>query len=649
MANLFLSYSRKDETAARRLTSWLEQEGHDVWRDEDDIGGGASFSSEIEKALEQSDGVLVLWSANSVQSSWVRDEAGFGRDKGKLIPFVIDGTEPPLGFRQFQAINLSKWKGRGAPPAAERIGAALERLGGRTTAEQPNPAEQRSSRRRFRASPRGIAAAIALCAAVGAAGFFIWHGAAADAGITIAVSASPSSSDRATAADYANVAAADLASYLPTRFDGATVIAPADVDSGTTGYRMLVAAGHHSASADASLTLSDRDGRSLLWSKSWTVPDASAVDLRERLSQSVSQAALCLAKARGGPTRLDQPALGLYIGGCTGLFDPTTSNEQLSSTWERVVKLAPDFAEGWAGVAMSRAIYAESLQDRSGRVDEAAVASAHQAIARARELDPHSGFPYLAEWHLVRDDPLRGLALLDKAVAIDPDEPVLYARLSNSLMSVGRMDDAVQAAKRAVELDPLWSFTRGSYINALTYAGQFSRAAAEIADARAKWPNNSEIDQADFDYQYRYGDPRAAEKLLPSMFPYADAELVPFRKMIAARVDPTAAKVDEAIASVAAAKRTQLRDQDAYLLALASFGRTEEALRLLGDPQFQRSLEPDVLFRPEFAKVRADRRFMSVAARLGLVRYWRRSGEWPDFCAGEQLSYDCKTEAAKYG
>ena len=101
MPKLFLSYSRKDEARARRLAEWLAGEGHDVWRDEDDIGGGASFSSEIEKALKDCDAVLVLWSAESVQSAWVRDEAGFGRDAGKLIPLSLDGTEPPLGFRQF--------------------------------------------------------------------------------------------------------------------------------------------------------------------------------------------------------------------------------------------------------------------------------------------------------------------------------------------------------------------------------------------------------------------------------------------------------------------------------------------------------------------------------------------------------------------
>jgi hypothetical protein len=39
---------------------------------------------------------------------------------------------------------------------------------------------------------------------------------------------------------------------------------------------------------------------------------------------------------------------------------------------------------------------------------------------------------------------------------------------------------------------------------------------------------------------------------------------------------------------------------------------------------------------------------MEVAARLGLARYWRQTGFWPDFCTSERLPYDCKAEAAKY-
>jgi hypothetical protein len=38
---------------------------------------------------------------------------------------------------------------------------------------------------------------------------------------------------------------------------------------------------------------------------------------------------------------------------------------------------------------------------------------------------------------------------------------------------------------------------------------------------------------------------------------------------------------------------------------------------------------------------------MRLAARLGLVDYWRSSGHWPDFCADPGLPYDCKAEAAR--
>ena len=42
--------------------------------------------------------VVVLWSAVSQASQWVRDEASQARDEKKLIPVRIDGARPPLGF-----------------------------------------------------------------------------------------------------------------------------------------------------------------------------------------------------------------------------------------------------------------------------------------------------------------------------------------------------------------------------------------------------------------------------------------------------------------------------------------------------------------------------------------------------------------------
>jgi hypothetical protein len=42
-----------------------------------------------------------------------------------------------------------------------------------------------------------------------------------------------------------------------------------------------------------------------------------------------------------------------------------------------------------------------------------------------------------------------------------------------------------------------------------------------------------------------------------------------------------------------------------------------------------------------------DPRFMTAAARLGLVHYWAMSGQWPDFCSDPDLSYDCRAEAQR--
>jgi len=55
----------------------------------------------------------------------------------------------------------------------------------------------------------------------------------------------------------------------------------------------------------------------------------------------------------------------------------------------------------------------------------------------------------------------------------------------------------------------------------------------------------------------------------------------------------------------------------------------------------------EAFFRPTLATFRKDPRFMQIAARIGLVDYWRESGKWPDFCFEPYLPYDCEKEAAK--
>src|SRR5919106_2449147 len=108
---LFLSYSHVDEAKARRIASALENAGYTVWWDEL-VEGGAAYAKSIGSALATADVVIVLWSATSVESDWVRDEAAQGRDRHRLVPLSLDGTHPPLGFGQYQTIDFSRWRGR---------------------------------------------------------------------------------------------------------------------------------------------------------------------------------------------------------------------------------------------------------------------------------------------------------------------------------------------------------------------------------------------------------------------------------------------------------------------------------------------------------------------------------------------------------
>lgn len=129
MASVFLSYDHDDSDRAAPIAAALEGHGHSVWWDRE-IHGGAEYNNEIEAAVAQSDAVVVLWSAASVASPWVRDEAAEGRDNGKLVPVLIDPVKPPMGFRQFQTLDLTGWNGGKRIPHLPALLRAIDKVTG---------------------------------------------------------------------------------------------------------------------------------------------------------------------------------------------------------------------------------------------------------------------------------------------------------------------------------------------------------------------------------------------------------------------------------------------------------------------------------------------------------------------------------------
>ena len=104
-STIFFSYARDDQARALPIIRLIEQAGFSVWWD-GLLEGGERFSRTTEDALDRAKAVVVLWSKTSAQSHWVHDEATRGRDRRVLVPLSIDGSSPPLGFGQFQVIDL---------------------------------------------------------------------------------------------------------------------------------------------------------------------------------------------------------------------------------------------------------------------------------------------------------------------------------------------------------------------------------------------------------------------------------------------------------------------------------------------------------------------------------------------------------------
>jgi TolB-like protein/Tfp pilus assembly protein PilF len=160
-ANIFVSYSRDDRADVLPIIQALEKAGLTVWWD-GLLEAGTVFLHTTEQALEEADAVFVVWTETSVHSNWVRDEATSGRETGRLVPVTVDGSLPPLGFRQFQVADLSGWRGDPDAPEIHNIIQTIRSMMNQQTSPQrfsAKPAKQNLLTRRNAVIGGGLAIA----------------------------------------------------------------------------------------------------------------------------------------------------------------------------------------------------------------------------------------------------------------------------------------------------------------------------------------------------------------------------------------------------------------------------------------------------------------------------------------------------------
>jgi TIR domain/Bacterial Ig-like domain (group 2) len=115
MSDIFISYASEERDRVQPLISALERTGWSIFWDRT-IPAGKTWRQVIGSEIRACRSVLVVWTEHSVTSEWVLEEAETGKRRGILIPVLLDNVEPPFGFGNIQAANLTAWNGDSSSP-----------------------------------------------------------------------------------------------------------------------------------------------------------------------------------------------------------------------------------------------------------------------------------------------------------------------------------------------------------------------------------------------------------------------------------------------------------------------------------------------------------------------------------------------------
>jgi WD40 repeat protein len=91
MADVFVSYSRRDSEFVRRLAEAVGARGKEVWVDTEGIADGEVFPEAIKRAIEQTDAFLFVITPASVGSAYCEQEVEYARELQKrIVPVLRD-------------------------------------------------------------------------------------------------------------------------------------------------------------------------------------------------------------------------------------------------------------------------------------------------------------------------------------------------------------------------------------------------------------------------------------------------------------------------------------------------------------------------------------------------------------------------------
>lgn len=157
LADVFVSYHRSDRARAEEAVASLVDHGFTVWWD-DRVTPMETWDRTVEREIDDARCVLVLWTAESAASDWVRIEANFAKmaKPAKLVQVRLEDCRVPINFSMIQYTDafgetLDPAANEGWARALEWVGLFVGPRSGRG-APTPAPAQAKPKRKRKRAA-----------------------------------------------------------------------------------------------------------------------------------------------------------------------------------------------------------------------------------------------------------------------------------------------------------------------------------------------------------------------------------------------------------------------------------------------------------------------------------------------------------------
>jgi TolB-like protein/Tfp pilus assembly protein PilF len=529
---VFLSYASQDAEAAQRICEALRAGGIEVWFDQSELRGGDAWDTAIRKQIKSCGLFIPVISQNTHArgEGYFRLEWKLAVDRSHLIsadlpfllPVTIDGTRDddertPERFRELQWTRLPR--GETPPAFVERVARLLSPEPSGATGAIPARTSASSMSRLLsaRTAPRNGSRAVTLligAVALFGVGYFALdqfkltkHSAPSLPGET-AQSAIPEKSiavlpfvnmssdkDQEYFSDGLTEEMIDLLGQVPdlrvpartssfyfkgkneTIANMAQQLKVAHVLEGSVrkaGKRLRIAA-----------QLIRADNGYHLWSQIYDRDDTDVFAVQDDIAQAVVSALkIKLAAAvqvTGSRGTTSTAAYNLYLLGRQ--LDRRGSLEGFRHAVEafrKAIALDPKYAAAYAELAVAEAFVADMTGDTGG------IERARHDVDKAIALVPDDAIGYAAR-SFIRSNWLwdwsGAQADIEKALSLDPrnsDVQHLYAFL---LQSLGRVQEAIAAQRKATELDPL---SKSAWRDlGYSYMGTGDYAAADVSLGRA--------------------------------------------------------------------------------------------------------------------------------------------------------------------